>query len=57
MTSFAWINSYEDREFPDDWDEDDFEFLAEFLDTECGLKLYRELADEDYPIVLLREEA
>ena len=55
MTDFTSSNAYTADHFPDDWDEDDYAFLAQFLADEYGSQFVRVLNDRDYDYELFRE--
>ena len=49
--TYEEVNAFEHSHFPDDWDGEDIEFLAEFVAREFGGRLMIEEPSE-YPYVL-----
>ena len=50
------INRFEREHFPNDWDYDDFAFLAKFLDEELDVELTAGVMEEDWDYTIWLKE-
>lgn len=49
-------NRFAEAEFPEGWDEDDMEFLAQFLAENLDAELVRVVSDDDYDYDLYKRK-